>query len=626
MRARGAHRVRADRRGGTVRWRRVVIITVAAALPLTVVAAAAQPASAAGGYTVTATIGVGSDPDGVAVDSAAGTVYVANSGAGTVSVIDAATNAVTATIGVGSDPKGVAVDPAAGTVYVTNSTGAGTVSVIDAATNALTATIPVGSEPVGVAVDPAVGTVYVANSGAGTVSVIDAATNTVTATIPIKPAEFAQYANPFAVAVDPAAGTVYVTNDNSGSAGTVSVIDVATNAVTATIYVGEVPEGVAVDPAAGTVYATNWDSGSVSVIDMTTNTVTATTGGGRNPSAVAVDPGAGTVYVSAVNSTCHMDCVSVIDVATNAVIDTVPVGAQGVAVDPSTHTAYVTNPGNTVSVISPGQAPAITSARSASIGMRSPADVIVTTTGIPAAAITETGALPKGITFTDNGNGTATFSGNAATGTTGSYPITITASNGVGSPATQAFTLTVTTAASAPAITSAPAAAPLFGALFNFTVTTTGYPVPSISKTGTMPPGVHFAGNGNGTATISGTPNGTALGPYTVTLTAKNKAGTATQSFTLTIWKAPVITKIPTTTATIGTPMHLTITATGYPTPVLTKSGTLPSGLKFTSTGNGQAAISGTPAAGTAGSRAIKITATNQIRATSQTFTLTVRK
>jgi YVTN family beta-propeller protein len=592
-------------------------MTVAAAMPLTLVAAAAEPASAAGGYTVTATIGVGSDPDGVAVNSTAGTVYVANSGAGTVSVIDEKTNAVTATIGVGSDPDGVAVNPAAGTVYVTNRQS-DTVSVIDAATNAVTATIGVGSSPDGVAVDPAAGTVYVTNGQSDTVSVIDAATNAVTATITIPATD----GYPDAVAADPAAGTVYVL-DSSSNPGRVAVIDVATNAIAAFITVAYDAEGVAVDPAAGTVYVPNADSGIVSVIDVATNTVTGTIGAGM-PSAVAVDPAAGTVYVA---GACQPACVLIADVATNTVIDTVPVGAREMAVDSSTHTAYVINfDENSVSVISPGQAPAITSADSASIGMRSPSDVTVTATGIPAPAITETGALPKGITLTDNGNGTASLSGIAARGTTGSYPITITASNGVGSPATQAFTLTVTTAASKPVITSATAVAPLFGALFNFTVTTNGYPVPSISKTGTMPPGVHFAGNGNGTATISGTPNGTALGPYTVTLTAKNKAGTATQSFTLTIWKAPVITKIPTTTATIGTPLHLTITATGYPAPVLTKSGTLPSGLKFTSTGNGQAAISGTPAAGTAGSRAIKITATNQIRATSQTFTLTVRK
>jgi hypothetical protein len=92
----------------------------------------------------------------------------------------------------------------------------------------------------------------------------------------------------------------------------------------------------------------------------------------------------------------------------------------------------------------------------------------------------------------------------------------------------------------------------------------------------------------------------------------------------LTVSKAPVIAKVPATTATIGTPMDLAITATGYDTPVLTESGTLPSGLSFTSTGNGQAAITGTPAKGTTGSRAI--TATNQVGATSQTLTLTVRR
>ena len=617
MRARGAHRVRAHRRGGTVRWRRVVIITVAAAMPLTIVAAVAQPASAAGGYTVTATIGVGSDPDGLAVDSTAGAVYVANSGAGTVSVIDEKTNAVTATIGVGSDPHGVAVNPAAGTVYVTNA-GDDTVSVINAATNTVTATIGVGGYPDGVAVDPTAGTVYVTNGHSDTVSVINAATNTVTATITIPATD----GYPDAVAADPAAGTVYVL-DSSDNPGRVAVIDVATNAITATITVAFAAEGVAVDPAAGTVYVPNHDSGIVSVISVATSTVTGTISAGM-ASAVAVDPVAGTVYVAAA---CQPACVLVADVASNTVIDRVPEGAQELAVDSTTHTAYAINFNeNSVSVISPGQAPGITSADSASIGMRSPAHFTVTTTGIPAPAITETGALPKGITFTDNGNGTATLSGNATTGTTGSYPITITAANGVGSPATQAFTLTVTTAASKPVITSAAAAAPLFGSLFNFTVTTHGYPVPSISKTGTMPPGVHFADNGNGTGTISGTPNGTAIGPYPVTLTAKNKAGTATQSFTLTVWKAPAIAKIPTTTATIGTPMHLAITATGYPTPVLTKSGTLPSGLHFTSTGNGQATISGTPAAKTTGSRAITITATNEISATSQTFTLKVRR
>jgi YVTN family beta-propeller protein len=435
----------------------------------------------------------------------------------------------------------------------------------------VTATIGVGSSPEGVGVDPAAGTVYVANYDAGTMSVINAATNTVTATIPFGVDGF-----PFGVAVDPAAGTVYVTD----SVDTVAVIDVKTDAVTATIGVASDPSTVAADPAAGIVYVASVDSDTVSVIDVATNTVTAAFGAGVEP--------------------------------------------YGVAADTSLHTAYLTG-GDDVVVIGPGQAPAITSARSASIGMRSPADVTVTATGIPVPALTETSALPAGITFTDHGNGTATLSGTAPAGTTGHYPITITATNGIGSPATQAFTLTVTTKASAPAITSDPAAIATFGTPFSFTVTTNGSPVPSIAKTGTMPPGVQFTNNKDGTATISGTAVRTALGPYPVTLTAKNAAGTVTQSFTLTITKAPVLANIPATTATISTPMHLAMTATGYPTPGLAEYGKLAAGLGFTSTGNGQAAISRTPPAGTVGSYAITIRATNQSGTTSETFTLKVR-
>ena len=51
--------------------------------------------------------------------------------------------------------------------------------------------------------------------------------------------------------------------------------------------------------------------------------------------------------------------------------------------------------------------------------------------------------MPGGVTFVDNGNGTATLGGTPAAGTAGTYPLVITASNSVGSPANQNFTLTV---------------------------------------------------------------------------------------------------------------------------------------------------------------------------------------
>jgi YVTN family beta-propeller protein len=141
------------------------------AVPLAAAGITALPAAAATPYAVTATIGAGSYPTGVGVDPATDTIYVANEGSNSVSVIDGATNTVTTTIGVGTYPLGVGVDPATHTVYATNEVS-GTVSVIDGATNTVTATIGVGLDPVGVGVDPSTHAVYVANSHSGSVSVI----------------------------------------------------------------------------------------------------------------------------------------------------------------------------------------------------------------------------------------------------------------------------------------------------------------------------------------------------------------------------------------------------------------------------------------------------------------------
>ena len=58
-------------------------------------------------------------------------------------------------------------------------------------------------------------------------------------------------------------------------------------------------------------------------------------------------------------------------------------------------------------------------------------------------------ALPAGVTFVDNGDGSANLSGTPTL--SGSFPVTITANNGIGGPVTQNFTLSVH---EAPAITS----------------------------------------------------------------------------------------------------------------------------------------------------------------------------
>lgn len=68
------------------------------------------------------------------------------------------------------------------------------------------------------------------------------------------------------------AQNAYITNLNDN---TVSVIDTATNTVTATIAVGKAPYGVAVTPDGTKTYVTNSSDSSngVSVIDTASNTV-----------------------------------------------------------------------------------------------------------------------------------------------------------------------------------------------------------------------------------------------------------------------------------------------------------------------------------------------------------------
>jgi N-acetylneuraminic acid mutarotase len=271
-----------------------------------------------------------------------------------------------------------------------------------------------------------------------------------------------------------------------------------------------------------------------------------------------------------------------------------------------------------VPTLAPG-APAITSPSIFDVVAGSFNTFTVTTTGTPAPTITESGALPPGMNFTYNGNGTATIAGTPPAGTTGVYTVTVTASNGVGTPAAQQLSLVVASSfPGAPAITSASSFSVTAGMYGSFTVTTTGTPAPTITESGALPPGMHFTYNGNGTATISGTPPASAVGSYVVTLSASNGVGApAVQQFDVTVESAPVVVSAPrfTSSASVlvlpGANAVVTITASGTPRPVITESGTLPPGMSFAYEGNGRATISGVTPGGLSGTFAVRLTASN---------------
>ena len=132
-------------------------------------------------------------------------------------------------------------------------------------------------------------------------------------------------------------------------------------------------------------------------------------------------------------------------------LDDIPMGAtaNGVTLCPSTDQRGVARPqGSECDIGAVELSPTsqdITSSDDATATTGQPFSFTVTTTGTPTPRLSETGTLPRKLTFTDNGNGTATISGKAKK--VGSSELVFTATFGKGSGkyvVLQVFTLTVT--------------------------------------------------------------------------------------------------------------------------------------------------------------------------------------
>jgi len=350
------------------------------------------------------TVTVGSSPDGLAFDGATHSLYVANQGDNTVSVINTdRCNASTtshchrpvATVHVGNGPVGVVVDQATHSAYVTDN-GGSTVSVIDTATcdaettsgcGQVPATVAAGDSPFGIALDPITDTVYVTDLGVSdqgdTVSVIDGATCNalVRSGCGDTPATVTVGSGPFGIAVNPTTDTVYVANTGqlfvTADGHTVSVINGATcNAevtsgcgqATATVTVGRAPFGVAVDQATNVIYVVNNTGGDT---DATLSTIDGAHCDGADssgcvsgpptdlgpgqwaPNGIALDPATHTLFTA----NFYNASVSTIDLTGlphRLSAPLLPVGSapEDLVLDPGDHTIYASSSlDGTVSVV-----------------------------------------------------------------------------------------------------------------------------------------------------------------------------------------------------------------------------------------------------------------------------------
>lgn len=239
--------------------------------------------------------------------------------------------------------------------YVTNRS-AGTVSVIDTRDEEIATTIRVGNDPVAVALSADHRVAYVANrcgddpdcESFGTVSVVDIATNAATATVALNYPDDA--CQPSGLAVGPQGHAAYVVSRCRGrfQPGLISVIDTTRNAVGASIQISIAPRDVVITADGRFAYVSGVPSG-LSVLDTSTNTISGTVADVLTDGGMAVRPGGQFIYVASgcrsSDANCRFSGVSVIDTQSNTISATIPLAGApaGVAVSLDGRFVYVMN-------------------------------------------------------------------------------------------------------------------------------------------------------------------------------------------------------------------------------------------------------------------------------------------
>ncbi|WP_409496053.1 YncE family protein [Amycolatopsis sp. cmx-11-12] len=302
------------------------------------------------------TIDVGTGPNGLALSSDGKRLYVTNQDSNDLSEVDTGKRTVVRTISQGNQPSSVAVGGEGGQarVFVSNAES-NTITVM----SNLTAKDPsiaeldentAGLKPSSLAASADGKVLYVSSGSDNEVRRLTYTSNNpapLSATVEVGSAP-----NGLALVND----VLYVTN---GESNDVSVLNVKTLTVRATVEVGVRPNSVTTTAKGDKVFVTNHDSNTLSIISVPSPdkaTVTATVTIPPQPTSLALSPDEKRLYISHEGRS----KITVIDASTSERLADLTMkdgtagasGANGIAVSPDGEYLYViNNGGNTVVVV-----------------------------------------------------------------------------------------------------------------------------------------------------------------------------------------------------------------------------------------------------------------------------------
>lgn len=227
-------------------------------------------------------------------------------------------------------------DPGAHRLYVSNGTR---VVVVDSGSGKAIGVIPNTPGVHGVALAPGLGKGFISCGQANKAVVFDLKTLRAKS-------EVATGQNPDAIVYEPVSGRVFTFNGASKDA---TAFDAKTGAVAGTVPLGGKPEFAQVD-GKGRIYVNNEDTAEIIEVDAKVLSVKRkwSLAPCEEPSGLAIDTKHARLF-----SVCGNKLMAISDIASGKLLTTLPIGegADGVAFDPGTGTAFSSNGEGTMTVV-----------------------------------------------------------------------------------------------------------------------------------------------------------------------------------------------------------------------------------------------------------------------------------